>query len=85
MPELTHYAEAGPGQWRDPLVQIPPRHTKIHLLTKYGIALLGTWNDDGYYMAWMPLVKKPDWLTYRDGELRRKHEASDDTVGGTPS
>lgn len=36
----------------------PPRGSKIFLLTRTGVAVEGTWTDDGRYIAWHPLFKR---------------------------
>jgi len=33
----------------------PPGGAKVHLLTRDGICVDGTWTDDGRYLAWAPL------------------------------
>ena len=39
----------------DPL---PPGGAEVHLLTRGGICVRGTWRSDGRYMGWCPLPKR---------------------------
>lgn len=44
------YPEAG-----DPL---PPSNTKLLLLTRGGICIVGQWVVDGFFVAWSPMPKR---------------------------
>lgn len=39
----------------------PPFNTKINLITKYGVQVVGTYSQDleDFYIAWYPLIKIP--------------------------
>lgn len=39
----------------------PPGGAKVLLLTTGGIAVFGTWSNDGRYQAWSPLPRKTDY------------------------
>lgn len=43
--------------WLDPDEEPPPQAKKLLLLTRGGVAVLGTWGDD--CVAWAPLPKVP--------------------------
>jgi hypothetical protein len=75
----THIAEHAENvYWRDPLIDKPPRATKLVVMTPGGIAQIGTWSDG--LLAWHPLIKKPQWLkerleaAYASGKWRTSHE-----------
>ena len=51
-------ATAPASTWLDPLEHVPPRGTRMLLLTRWGVAVIGEWVDDGY-AAWAPLPKVP--------------------------
>lgn len=42
-------------------IETAPRGVKIQLLSKYGVAVYGqaSADDDGYYIMWAPLPKRP--------------------------
>lgn len=61
-PRITGRAPA--AEWLDPLVYPPPKGTKLRLMTDWGIAVYGHWDDVGY-IAWAPLLQKPAWLQER--------------------
>lgn len=44
------YPKAG-----DPM---PPGSTKLLLLTKGGICIIGPWINDGFFVAWSPMPKR---------------------------
>lgn len=44
------YPKAG-----DPM---PPGGTKLLLLTRGGICIVGHWIDDGFFIAWSPMPKR---------------------------
>jgi len=48
---------AGDAWWRYPRAgdPMPPGSTKLLLLTKGGICIVGQWIDDGFFTAWSPL------------------------------
>lgn len=78
-PRITGRAPARPdrapvAEWLDPLVYPPPKGTKLQLLTDWGIAVYGHWEDVGY-IAWAPLLQKPSWLLQRMRESRLKKAA----------
>jgi hypothetical protein len=49
---------AGGEEWLYPRAgdTTPPVHTKILILTRGGVAVIGIWNQDD--MAWLPLPKR---------------------------
>lgn len=51
-------ATAPTSSWLDPEEHRPPRGTRMLLLTRWGVAVIGEWIDDGY-AAWAPLPKVP--------------------------
>lgn len=68
-PRITGRAPVRPdlapvAEWLDPLVYPPPKGTKLRLMTDWGIAVYGHWDDVGY-TAWAPLLQKPAWLQER--------------------
>lgn len=36
----------------------PPRGVKLLLLTEGGVTVLGTWSDNGNFIAWAPLLQR---------------------------
>lgn len=47
-------------RWVDPEWCPPPMGVKILLLTEGGVAVIGTWRDDGGFIRWSPLPKRND-------------------------
>jgi hypothetical protein len=41
-----------------PKTEAPPKGVKLLLRTRYGVAVLGKWEDDGGFTGWFPLPKK---------------------------
>jgi hypothetical protein len=52
-------AASGEVYWRDPATEIPPRGSKLLILTSGGVAVVGDWIDDSNFVAWSPLPKRP--------------------------
>lgn len=62
---------APPGDWRHPEDYPPPRGQMMFILTRYGVAVKGVWNDDD--AAWMPLPEVREGMKERlrgEGRLR---------------
>lgn len=81
-PRITGRAPTRPdraptAEWLDPSIYTPPRGTKIQLLTDWGIAVYGHWDDDGF-VAWAPLLQKPSWLIARMCQKRVEKAAEHD-------
>ena len=49
---------AGGTEWIYPADMPAPLHTKILLLTRGGICVVGTWSDRDGDLAWHPLPKR---------------------------
>jgi hypothetical protein len=49
-------------QWHNPAIEPPPKGERLFLYTSGGITVVGTWYDEGQYLAWAPLLKKPEWV-----------------------
>ena len=47
-------------RWFNPDVDPPPLNAKIGLMTKGGVAAVGTW--DNSHVAWHKLLGEPAWL-----------------------
>jgi hypothetical protein len=56
--------------WIDPLREPAPQGKKVLLLSYTGVAVIGTWANEGY-VAWAPLPKIPD-------HVRRRIESEED-------
>lgn len=52
---MSKYEASSPGEWRHPNDDPPPRGSKIVMLTRTGIQIIGLWQVG--CVAWMPLVK----------------------------
>lgn len=52
-------ATAGTVYWRDPKSDLPPRGTKLLILTSGGVTVVGDWIDTSNYVAWSPMPKRP--------------------------
>jgi len=46
------------AEWLDPEEHPAPRGSKILLLTRWGVAVFGYWDDSGF-AAWSPLPQIP--------------------------
>ena len=60
-----------PGDWRHPVDDKPPLGQMMFILTRYGVAVKGVWNDDD--AAWMPLPQLKDEMRDRlrqEGRLK---------------
>lgn len=52
------YATDPELKWIYPDQKSPPAGVKLHLLTKWGYAIHGMWDDSGFYTAWQYLPKR---------------------------
>lgn len=60
---VTAYLYPGFGE------QAPPSGVKVLLLTRGCICTPGAWSNDGRYLGWSPLPRRPDYAyPTRDGE-----------------
>lgn len=55
------YVSTEEAYYFDPKKVPPPKGAQIILLTIGGIAVKGSWRDDGGYVGWYPLPKIPSW------------------------
>ena len=60
-------ATAKAAEWLDPDETPAPRGAKILLLTRWGIAVIGMWADQGY-VGWSPLPKVPAKIKAKMGD-----------------
>jgi hypothetical protein len=51
-------ARSGTVYWRDPDKEVPPRGTKLLILTSGGVTVIGDWITTSNYIAWSPMPKR---------------------------
>jgi hypothetical protein len=60
-------ATAKASEWIDPEERPAPKGTKILLLTRWGVAVIGEWAEQGY-AGWAPLPKVPAGIKAKMGD-----------------
>lgn len=60
----THNHCVGEFECYDAALVPPPLNTKLFVISKYGVARIGTF-DQNYDVAWFPLLKIPDSVKQR--------------------
>lgn len=66
----THRHCVGEYECYNAQIVPPPLNTKLFVVSKYGVARIGTFDPD-YDVAWFPLLKLPDSVKQRISDGKR--------------
>ena len=74
------YAAAPASDWRLPEEEPPPAGQMVQLLSIFGKATHGIWDDSGYWVAWAPFLKISPRVKARMIEAEQKWRGKSEAV-----